>query len=311
MDKPDPADEAAPTDGLSLELELELDEDPPPVDEPAEAGDTDGDSALGAGPSPFASQEPEGRSPFASQESEGRSPFASGRQTAGSPAGRGAGIGAAPQDAKSAGSRRQEEDAAEPQILIYEEAGSEGTGRLLIFCAIFGLIGALCFAGTSLFYFSIGRRVGVMFAVGFAVLGARLGASDLRGGRVRTFAAGTTGASAVGAKVLMVVFLFQMYPKFNAEDLTTLIDPGKAAAIYAEQSFVNALSPDGMDGQERLDQRFGAEVEDSNEELPAAPQREARVLSFGDVFPKLFDFFDLLLILAAAVFAYKFSGNEY
>jgi len=204
----------------------------------------------------------------------------------------------------------------EASQLVYEEV-EETKGNiagLLICLGIFGFIGALCFAGISVIYFSVGRRVGILFIAFFAALGARLGSNEVRGKTLRWYAAFTAASSAVMAKALLVLLLFHMYPDFNAEDWTNFANPGKSAAIYAEQAVVNALSVDDTrTSQERLDERFLREYEESGvdyEDDEYYEDEEPEPLKFADVMPKLFDVFDLPLIIAAMIAAFKMAKYD-
>ncbi len=215
-----------------------------------------------------------------------------------------------------------EEPKFEARVLsqTYVEAES-GPMKPILIAAIFGLIGALCFAGISAFYFSIGRRAGMLAVAFFAALGAKMGTNDVRGTGVRWTAAFTAAGSAIAGKAILVFLLFQMYSGFTAEDWTNFADPGKSNAIYFEQGIENALSTDSTDmrsGQEKLDDKFekefivegsaGAEEEGSEEE-EVEVEVEAKPLAFGQVFPKMFDVFDLPLIIASMIFAYRMARH--
>lgn len=190
-----------------------------------------------------------------------------------------------------------------PKITIYEQEKNAEFGRLILYSVLFGALGAICFAGISLFYFSIGRRLGVLFVVFFAALGARLGSKNVNVGYTKWSAAITAGVAGSASKAVLVLMLFQMTPGFNAENLSTFLDPGKSAAIYFEQSLVNALATDGIDGQQRLDQRFAEEYEEYK-------LSEGEPLSFAQVFPRLFQGFDFLLLAFAMMLSFKFAANE-
>lgn len=189
----------------------------------------------------------------------------------------------------------------EPEIIFYEPEEKRSLLRPLIYSLIFGSIGALLFAGASVFYFSLGARAGIVFVIFFSALGARLAAENTRGNAVRWHAAITTGVAAIASRAMLVLILFHMQPNFSAEDLTTLVNPGKASGIYGQQSILNALSPDGVDGQQRLNERF-AEDQDELDSLS---------LSFVQVFPKLFQAIDFFLILIAMAMTFKFAGSNY
>lgn len=288
------------SDELPLELELEEPSTPP---EPVTESQQETPRSPFASPGQTAQPTPSAQTP--------RSPCASPGQTAQSTP-----------PAQTPGQPSGTDGPNEPQIVYYDmEKQKSDTTRLLICTAIFGLIGALCFAGISAVYFSVGRRVGILFIAFFATLGARLGTDHLGGPRVRYYAAFTAGGSAVVAKAFLVLLLFHMYPDFTAEDWTNFANPGKSAAIYLDQSIENALSTDGSDkrsGQEKLDERFEREYRDEADSSPGYGEYsddeyyddEFVPLGFWEVLPKAFDVFDLPLILAAMIFAFKFARNE-
>lgn len=187
-----------------------------------------------------------------------------------------------------------------------------GTFRALAIAIVFGLVGAICFAGISAVYFSVGRRAGMLAVAFCAATGARMGASDIRAQRVRWFSALTAAGSAIVGKALLVLILFHLHPDFSAEDWMNFAEPGKSNAIYFEQGIENALSIDGdnRSGQEKLDEKFEEELAsedaDSDEE---ALDEEGEKLSFKQVFPKLFDLFDLPLIVFSMIFAYRLARH--
>lgn len=208
------------------------------------------------------------------------------------------------------GQQTEVKKAEEPKIIIYEKNKSGLPISLLITLAIFGVIGAVLAAGTAAFYFSLGRRVGFLFIIFLAAFGARMGTA-LDASSARWYAAWTAGASAVASKAFLVLILFQLSPQFSAEDWTAFRYPGKANAMYLQQSIDNAFTAgisDSRSGQEKLDERFNKEFsgDDSEEYVTDEP----KILSFGEVFPRLFDLPDFILTLLAMLGAFKFANNE-
>ena len=240
-----------------------------------------------------------------------------GKQAATAPA-------ASAQDAKATESTKQEPDCEfEDKIVIYDlEEKKEELRKLILFSLGGSVIGAMAWALFIFFSLGFGGRISLLALSFFAAFGARLGADQVRGRKVRLVAGLSAAFSAILAKFFLVILLTITFTKFTQEDLIELTDQRAAQEQYSDQqleSYQELLDTgdgDYEDGESYAeddeyydDGEYDADAVDL-EALKENAKSSTLALGFFQIFFSLFTIFDLPFIIIAAIVASRLAVDS-
>ena len=203
------------------------------------------------------------------------------------------------------------------KIIIYDQEEQREEIKKLVLCSLGGsVVGAMAWAGMMYVSFGFGGRLSLIMLAFFSAFGARLGADQVRGRKVRLVAGLAAIFSTILAKFFLVVLLSITFAKFTQNDLMELTDPGAANQQYADdqmeayQEYMD--TGDGGVDQEGFYDEDG-EYYDDEEAAQAAlefAKEQSTGLSFFVLFFSLFSIFDIPFMIIAAIVASKLAVDS-
>ena len=203
---------------------------------------------------------------------------------------------------------------AAEKLVIYDAAEKKEEIKKLVLCATIGsVVGAMAWAGLMYASFGFGGRLSLLALAFFSAFGARMGADQVRGRKVRLVAGISAMFSAVLAKFFLVILISITFSTFTENDLMELTDPGSANEEYTEQQMENYMEyldtgDDGFDDSEYIeaDEEYYEEPEVGLDSARSAPS----AMSFFQIFFSLFSIFDLPFMIIAAIVAGKLAVDS-